>query len=595
MDCDARHNTAPRTMSRKFLNTPEHVVDEMLDGVCLSTPDIARIANQNVLVYAPRDTSHVSIVSGGGSGHEPAMAGYLGAGMLTAAVCGNVYASPSVEAVLSAIRATTGPAGAVLVVMNYTGDRLNFGLAAERAKLEGYEVEMVIVNDDCAMAAEDVGIAGRRGLAGTLFVHKVAGAAAAAGKSLREVVDEAKACADALGTMGVALQACTLPGAKGVAREIPVGRMELGLGIHGEPGASTADVKSCDEIVGTLLERIFERNEVLSKLQAGAKVGVMVNSLGATPLMELYVASRAAFAWLVGVKNMCVSHSYVGTFMSAIDMNGFSITIVSLDDETRVERLEAACSCSAWPKNAKTTRSELLVVEGPKVDAAAKTVSRPSGSTPTSAEGIAAEKAIKRIATELMAIEDELTKYDTAVGDGDCGTTIRMGAEALLKDVETYPVDNAAELARAIGETIRQSMGGTSGALYDIFFTAAAEKLSKMAKGKAPEAEVVCVAFVTGVHAMMRYGGARGGDRTMLDALVPASTMASVSAMSRKSSAEIAAEAAKAAKAGAMDTKHMSARAGRSSYINPEVLKETPDPGAVAAAAWIQAIADSFS
>jgi dihydroxyacetone kinase len=169
--------------------------------------------------------------------------------------------------------------------------------------------------------------------------------------------------------MGVALQACTLPGAKGVAREIPVGRMELGLGIHGEPGASTANVKSCDEIVGTLLEHIFERNEVLSKLQAGAKVGVMVNSLGATPLMELYVASRAAFAWLVGVKNMCVSHSYVGTFMSAIDMNGFSITIVSLDDETRVERLEAACSCSAWPKNAKTTRSKLLVVEGPKVDA----------------------------------------------------------------------------------------------------------------------------------------------------------------------------------------------------------------------------------
>ena len=150
--------------------------------------------------------------------------------------------------------------------MNYTGDRLNFGLAAERAKLEGHKVEMVIVNDDCALASDKVGIAGRRGLAGTLFAHKVAGAAAAAGKSLQEVVEETKACVESVGTMGVALQACTLPGSTGVAREIAEGTMELGLGIHGEPGASTAKVTSVDEIVGTLLTNIFAQNEKLSKL-----------------------------------------------------------------------------------------------------------------------------------------------------------------------------------------------------------------------------------------------------------------------------------------------------------------------------------------
>jgi len=577
--------------TKKFLNAPDDAVVEMLDGVCLSTPNIARIANQNVLVYKDEssDSNRVAVISGGGSGHEPAMGGYLGAGMLTAAVCGNVYASPSVEAVLSAIRATGKPAGAVLIVMNYTGDRLNFGLAAERAKLEGFEVEMVIVGDDCAMAEEDVGIAGRRGLAGTLFVHKVAGAAASAGKSLREVAEEARACAENVGTMGVALEACTLPGSSGVAREIPEGTMELGLGIHGEPGARTAKMTSCDEVVETLLTNVFERNEKLSKLGENSKVALMVNSLGATPLMELYVAARAAFAWMACKKKIRVTHTYVGTFMSAIDMNGFSVTVCALDDDVRVSRLEAPCSCSAWPKNARLTNANLLVVEGPKGSEASTTVRAEAPKTP---EGILALKAIRKIADDLITVEGDLTKYDQAVGDGDCGTTVRKGAEALKKDADGYPCDDVASLARAIGNTIRQSMGGTSGVLYDIFFTAAADKLTKLAKGKPPSAEVVLIGFSAGVHAMMQYGGARAGDRTMLDALVPALSMAGITQLSKKPTTEVASEAAKAAMSGAMDTKNMMARAGRSSYVNKDVLKETPDPGAIAAATWIQSIAD---
>jgi dihydroxyacetone kinase len=580
--------------SKKFLNVPDHAVAEMLDGVCLSTPYIARIADQNVLVYQPRDRDEtVAVISGGGSGHEPAMAGYLGEGMLTAAVCGTVYASPSVEAVLSAIRATAGKAGAVLVVMNYTGDRLNFGLAAERAKLEGHKVEMVIVNDDCALASDKVGIAGRRGLAGTLFAHKVAGAAAAAGKSLQEVVEETKACVESVGTMGVALQACTLPGSTGVAREIAEGTMELGLGIHGEPGASTAEVTNADEIVGTLLTNIFAQNEKLSKLPEGSKVALMVNSLGATPLMELYIAARAAFAWLVGTRNITITHAYVGTFMSAIDMNGFSLTVCALDDATRVERLNAPCSCSAWPKTAQLTPATLLTVNAPETSAQESDIT--AQGPPKTAEGVMAMKVIQRIAKELIAIEGDLTKYDLAVGDGDCGTTIRKGAEALMKDVDTYPLDDVGLLARAIGNTIRKNMGGTSGVLYDIFFTAAADKLTKMAKGKPPSCELVLVGFSTGVHAMVQYGGASAGDRTMLDALVPAMTMASVTFMSKKSTMEVATEAAKAAANGAEDTKSMKANAGRSSYVNQDVLKETPDPGAIAAATWIQAIASVVS
>ena len=489
--------------SKKFLNVPEHAVAEMLDGACLSTPSIARIADQNVLVYQPRDRDEtVAVISGGGSGHEPAMAGYLGEGMLTAAVWERVRESER-RGGAQRDSSDSREGGRGVGGDELHGDRLNFGLAAERAKLEGHKVEMVIVNDDCALASDKVGIAGRRGLAGTLFAHKVA----------------------VCGGRRWEIPAGSRRGDKGVRRECRYDGCGV-TGVHvtwvdrcrardrggydgtrtrysGEPGASTAKVTSVDEIVGTLLTNIFAQNEKLSKLPEGSKVALMVNSLGATPLMELYIAARAAFAWLLGTRNITITHAYVGTFMSAIDMNGFSLTVCALDDATRVERLNAPCSCSAWPKTAQLTPTTLLTTSP-------ETSAEESGLTcqgpPKTAEGTVAKKAIQRIAKELIAIEGELTKYDMAVGDGDCGTTIRKGAEALMKDVETYPLDDVGLLARAIGNTIRKNMGGTSGVLYDIFFTAAADKLTKVANGKAPSCELVLVGFSTGVHAMMQYG-----------------------------------------------------------------------------------------
>ncbi|KAJ6375951.1 hypothetical protein OIU77_000841 [Salix suchowensis] len=197
----------------------------------------------------------VAIISGGGSGHEPAHAGFVGEGMLSAAICGEVFASPQVDAILAGIRAVTGPMGCLLIVKNYTGDRLNFGLAAEQAKSEGYKVETVIVGDDCALPPPR-GIAGRRGLAGTILVHKVAGAAAAAGLSLDEVAAEAKRASEMVGTMGVALSVCTLPGQVTSDRLGP-GKMELGLGIHNEPGAALADLQPVEVVVSHVLQQIL--------------------------------------------------------------------------------------------------------------------------------------------------------------------------------------------------------------------------------------------------------------------------------------------------------------------------------------------------
>jgi dihydroxyacetone kinase len=225
------------TLLKKLVNDPRHVVREMLEGVCDLHPGLALLADFDVVVRADLplpERRAVAVISGGGSGHEPAHAGYVGPGLLVAAIAGDVFTSPSVDAVLAGIRAAAGLAGAVLVVKNYTGDRLNFGLAAELARAQGIPVEIVVVADDVALR-NTVPRDRRRGIAGTVLIHKVAGAAAAAGQGLAEVAAHARAAAGDLGTMGVALGACTVPAVGRPGFELGATEMELGLGIHGEP------------------------------------------------------------------------------------------------------------------------------------------------------------------------------------------------------------------------------------------------------------------------------------------------------------------------------------------------------------------------
>ena len=238
--------------AKKLVNAEGDVVEEMVQGILACHPNITRLEGTAVLLRADVEAvkaSSVTLVSGGGSGHEPSHGGWLGAGMLTAAVCGGVFASPSVEAVLSAIRACAGPAGVLVIVKNYTGDRLNFGLACEQAKAEGIRCEMLIVGDDCAVMERDEDkIAGRRGIAGTVFVHKCAGAAAAAGASLEQVLAVATAAEQSVGSVGVALDVCTLPGQPKNER-LGAADLEMGLGIHGEPGTEKLAMTSADDIV----------------------------------------------------------------------------------------------------------------------------------------------------------------------------------------------------------------------------------------------------------------------------------------------------------------------------------------------------------
>ena len=289
------------------------------------------------------------MISGGGSGHEPAHAGYVGRGMLSAAVAGDVFTSPSPDAVLAAIRATAGPAGALLIIKNYTGDRLNFGLAAELARAEGIPVETVLVADDVALAASP-GHAGRRGLAGTILVHKIAGAVAESGATLAAVAAAARAAAGAVRTMGLALSSCTVPAAGRPGFTLGETEIELGLGIHGEPGVRRGPLEPADALVDRLLDAVLAD----LALAPGARVVLLINNLGATPTMELAVVARRAVAVLEG-RGAVVERAYLGTFLSALDMAGASLSVLPVDDE-RLAHLDAPTDAPAWPNAAARPR-----------------------------------------------------------------------------------------------------------------------------------------------------------------------------------------------------------------------------------------------
>ncbi|MBR0383288.1 MAG: dihydroxyacetone kinase subunit DhaK [Eubacteriaceae bacterium] len=318
---------------KKFINDVSTVETEMLDGMCLAYPQyVKRLPGLDVIVRAEKKEGKVAVISGGGSGHEPAHAGFVGKGMLDAAVPGAVYTSPTPDQILEAIQAADAGKGVLMVVKNYTGDVMNFEMAAEMA--DGIEVAEVITNDDVAVE-DSLYTTGRRGVAGTIFVHKIAGAKAEAGADLAAVKDVAQKVIDNVRTMGVALKPSTIPAAGKPGFELGEDEMELGIGIHGEPGTSTEKLQPADAIVDHLLDKILNDNVDY----AGSEVAVMVNGSGATPVMELYILNKRVNDVLTE-KGIKVARTYVGNYMTSIDMAGASITLLKLDDEMK-ELLDA--------------------------------------------------------------------------------------------------------------------------------------------------------------------------------------------------------------------------------------------------------------
>jgi dihydroxyacetone kinase len=566
---------------KKLINRPEAAVEEMIEGLVAVYPGLRRLPGHTVVVRADLPTASarpVAVICGGGSGHEPAHAGYVGRGMLSAAVAGDVFTSPSPDAILAAIRATAGPRGALLVVKNYTGDRLNFGLAAELARAEGIAVETALVADDVALSAS-VGHAGRRGLAGTILVNKVAGAAAEAGAPLAEVAAAARAAVGDVRTMGVALTPCTVPAAGRPSFTLGENEIELGLGVHGEPGVRRGPLEPADALVDRLV------GAILADLAhaPGTRVVLLVNNLGGTPTMELAIVARRAVA-VLEERKLAVERVYMGTFLSSLEMAGISLSVLPVDDE-RLSRLDAPTDAPAWPNAASRPRVRTAPPPEPSPSAPAS----PPPGPPQTSMGKHLEAAIRAAARALIAAAPRLTALDQAVGDGDLGISLERGARAALEALRAYPLDDPAATLHALGVTLQRAPGGTSGPLYAAFLLRVAGTLRR---GRPEDLKTWAEAFQAGCAAIGELGGAACGDRTMLDALLPAAEAFREAVIAGRTAADALRAAAAAAAEGARATSGMMPKRGRSSYLGERALGH-PDPGAEAVAVWLAAVVPS--
>jgi dihydroxyacetone kinase len=526
---------------KQFMNSKDALVTEAIDGLLrTSAGKLARLDGYphiKVVTRTDWDRSKVALVSGGGSGHEPSHAGFVGQGMLTAAVCGDVFASPSVDAVLAGILAVTGKPGCLLIVKNYTGDRLNFGLAAERARAFGLKVSMVIVDDDIALPD----LPQARGVAGTLFVHKIAGAMAESGADLDTITSAAIATIKGAISIGMSLDTCTVPGSPKEDR-ISAGMAELGLGIHGEAGIEQVDFTGARSAMQMVAEKL------LPHMGAGDHAALL-NNLGGTTPLEMSILTEelarsplgARTKWIIGPAAM----------MTSLDMHGFSVSLLPVDD-ARLTALAAPAAPHAWPGLAPLGD----VTVKPLPDGLAPLQPVPSAHP-------ARRALIERCCKALIAIEADLNLLDAKSGDGDTGSTLAGAARALHAALDRLPLADPTQLYRAIGVELSQTMGGSSGVLLAIFFAAAGDA---SASGKS-----WIGALTAGLDRVAQVGGAALGHRTMIDALAPA-----LAALPQGVAA-----AAKAARDGANATAQMTrAKAGRASYLAADKLKGHNDPGA---------------
>lgn len=537
---------------KQFMNSKETLVTEALDGLIRTSGGrLARLDGYphiKVVIRADWDRSKVALVSGGGSGHEPSHAGFVGQGMLTAAVCGDVFASPSVDAVLAGILAVTGKAGCLLIVKNYTGDRLNFGLAAERARAFGLKVSMVIVDDDIALPD----LPQARGVAGTLFVHKIAGSMAESGADLDAITAAARRVIDGAVSIGMSLDTCTVPGSPKEDR-IPAGQAELGLGIHGEAGIEQVDFSGARSAMQMVAEKL------LPHMGAGDHVALL-NNLGATTPLEMSVLAEELarsplgdrVKWMIGPAPL----------MTSLDMHGFSVSLLPVTAE-EAAHLAAPVAPPAWPPLATLTP----IATRPLPDGLAPIQPVPSPHP-------ARRALLDRCCNALIACEADLNALDAKSGDGDTGSTLAGAARALQSALDRLPLADPTQLYRAIGMELSQTMGGSSGVLLAIFFTAAGDA---SASGKD-----WIGALSAGLDRVMQVGGAQPGHRTLIDALAPA-----LAALPQGLSA-----AAHAARQGADATASMTrAKAGRASYLSADKLAGFNDPGAEGVARLLETLA----
>ncbi|GGG11920.1 dihydroxyacetone kinase subunit DhaK [Paenibacillus aceti] len=572
---------------KKIMNKPETLVREMCNGLVLAHPELEFNPKFKIITKKKINTDKVTLISGGGSGHEPAHAGFVGTGMLDAAVCGDVFASPSQIQVYQAIRNTASSQGTLLIIKNYSGDIMNFKNAAHLASEDGIEVDYVKVDDDIAVE-DSLYTVGRRGVAGTILVHKVAGAAAEAGLSLPEVKQAAQHAIDNVRSLGFAFTSCTVP-AKGTPTfQIEDHEMEYGVGIHGEPGIRREEVVSADELAQRMVTSLLDNLQMND--QTEQEVAVLINGFGATPLQELYLLNNSVIRELTA-KNKRVFKTFVGNYMTSIDMAGASVTMMKLDD-TLKKWLSAPCDTPALA--IKGSFEPVNYTEVIREEQTAGKVSYKNETDPAAAVIKNNRLSLSNIVYLIdqmseVIIENEVPfcELDAHAGDGDFGMSVAKGFKQLKvewHDLLTHHQHDIGDFLDACSLIIMEHCGGASGPIWGSGFRAASKYVQQKQELSIDEVAGMMQAVVTGIQDTGERSFGRGavvGDKTLIDALVPFADAWTKSAEQGDDLKQAADKAAAAAVQGAQKTAEIVARMGRAGTVGERSIGY-PDAGAYA-------------
>ncbi|CEJ72472.1 dihydroxyacetone kinase [[Clostridium] sordellii] len=569
---------------KKIINKPENVVMEMCNGIAMAHPELEFIKKYKIIKRKNIDKNKVSLISGGGSGHEPAHAGFVGKGMLDAAVCGDVFASPSQIQVYQSIKSTASDKGTLLIIKNYSGDMMNFKNAAYLASEDGIKVDYVRVEDDIAVE-DSLYTVGRRGVAGTVFVHKIAGAAAELGKSLEDVKSIAQKAADNVRSLGFALTSCTVP-AKGTPTfELGEDEIEFGVGIHGEPGIRREKMASADDLAKKMVDAILKDMNIVGNNE---EVAILINGFGGTPLQELYLLNNSVYREL-SKKNIKINRAFVGNYMTSIDMEGASISILKLDDELK-NLLSQVSDTPAFKVSGPVESVEYVDIYEDN-----KCTENATFEVETNIDFSKIENNILTL-DNMIYIVDKMSEViiknevpfcelDAHAGDGDFGMSVAKGFKQLKREWKEITSNEKLSIGEFLNDCsmiIMEHCGGASGPIWGSAFRSAGKSIGNKKEINVKDFADMMKASVKGIQSTGERSFGRGavvGDKTLVDALVPCANSWETSAKNNDSFKEAFVKGAKEAVKGAKSTEHIVARMGRAGTVGERSLGY-PDAGA---------------
>ena len=567
-------------MSRLINSDPTQYAIEALEGFALANSRYVKPVFGGVVRSTKTPEGKVALVVGGGSGHYPAFAGWVGPGFADGAVAGNIFASPSGSQAYSVCMAANRGGGVLIGYGNYAGDVLHFGQAIEQLKAQGIDARSLEVTDDIASAPKDQWQK-RRGIAGDLPVFKIVAAACEAGKNIDEVVEVFHKANERTRTFGVAFSGCTLPGSQEPLFTVPKGKMGIGLGIHGEPGIDEQDLGTADDLGKMLVDGLLgDRPD-----NSGKRVVALVNGLGSATYEDLFMVYRSVHKSLTDA-GIEIVEGEADEFVTSLDMNGLSLTLVWLDDE--LEQLwTAPCDTPAYRRGGvgDTERDDTVLNN----EAIVATVETP-GSADSQALAGALASGLGAVAGLIADNEKMLGDLDAVAGDGDHGIGMHRGSRAAAKEAERLASEGAGAqtLLVGAGQAWSENAGGTSGAIWGAMLTALGNAFGDQ---DAAKDATVGEGLQGSLDAVVRMGGAKVGDKTLVDALEPLVNEFTAALASGASLADAADRAASKAQAGADSTKDFVAKLGRSRPLGEKSVG-TPDPGAVSLAMIARTVAD---